>query len=96
MKQPVDAIKHVLVLDKLAPVGLRDAPSHICEEAGLIVQHAGNGVFHQLLCVLAAGRGHLLEPGFDVGGEMYFRALTRRSRNQKGKSVTMPEWASYY
>jgi hypothetical protein len=78
MKQPVDAIKHFLVLYKLAPVGLRDALLHTGNEAGLIVQHSGNGVFRQLLGVLAIGRGHLLEPRFDVGGEMYFHALKVR------------------
>jgi len=75
MKQPVDAIQHVLVLYKLAPVGLRDASLHTSDEAGLIVEHAGNSVFHQLLGVLAIGRGHLLKPRFDVGVEMYFHAL---------------------
>ncbi len=75
MKQPVDATKHVLVLYKLAPIGLRDAPLHTGDEAGLIVEHPGNGVFNQLLGILAIGRGQLLEPRFDVGGEMYFHAL---------------------
>ena len=75
MKQPVDTIKHVLVLYELAPVGLRDAPFDTGNVTGLIVQHAGNGVFHQLLGILAIGRGHLLEPRFDVGGEMYVHFL---------------------
>jgi hypothetical protein len=75
MKQPVDAIEHVLVLYKFAPVGLRDALLHAGSEAGLIVEHPGNRVFNELLGVLAIGRGHLLEPRFDVGREMYFHAL---------------------
>jgi hypothetical protein len=78
LKQPVDALKHVLVLHKIAPVGLRDAPLHTGDEASLIVEHAGNGVFDQLLGVLATGRGHLLEPRFDVGGEMYFHPFKLR------------------
>ncbi len=66
MKQSVEAVQHVLVLDKLAPVGLVDAPLHSCNETGLIFEHPGNGVLNQLLGVLAIGRGNLVEPRFNV------------------------------
>ena len=46
MKQPVDAVKDVFVLDKLTPVGLPDASLHSGDEEGLIFEHADNGVFH--------------------------------------------------
>ena len=82
MKRAIDAIKHILVLDKLAPVGLRDASLNTRDEAGLIVEHAGDRVFYQLLGILAVGRGHLLEPRFDVGREMYFHALKLRESAQ--------------
>ncbi len=75
MKQPVDTVKHVFVLYKLAPAGLLNASLHAGDEAGLIFEHAGNGVLHQLLGVLATGRGHLLQPRFNLGREMYFHAL---------------------
>ena len=66
MKQPVDPVKHVLVLYKFATVGLCDSPLHSGDEAGLHFEHASDSVFHQLLGVLAIGRGHLLEPRFNV------------------------------
>ena len=78
MKRAVDAIKHIRGLDELAPVSLRDASLNTSDEAGLIVEHAGDRVFYQLLGILAVGRGHLLEPRFDVGREMYFHALKVR------------------
>ena len=82
MKQPVDTVKHVVVLYKLAPAGLLDASLHARDEAGLIFEHAGHRVFHQLLGVLAMGRGHLLEPRFNVGREMYFHAFKVRENRQ--------------
>jgi hypothetical protein len=75
LKEPVDSVKHVLVLDKLAPAGLLNTSLHAGYEAGAIFKHAGNGVFHQLLGVRAIGGSHLLEPRFNVGREMYFHAL---------------------
>jgi hypothetical protein len=75
MKQPIDPLKHVLVLYKLAPVGLLDASLHAGDEAGLIFEHAGNRVFHQLLSVLAISRGQLLKPRFNVRWKVYFHAL---------------------
>ena len=54
-KQPVDAVKDVLVLYKFATVGLLDASLHAYDEAGLIFEHPGNSVFHQLLGVIATG-----------------------------------------
>ena len=75
VKQPVDTVKDVFVIYKLAPVGLLDAFLHPGDEAGLIFEHAGNSVFNQLLGVLAIGKGQLLEPRFNVGREMYFHTL---------------------
>lgn len=75
VKQTAYTLNHVLVLYKLASVGLLDTPLHSCDEAGLIFEHAGNCVFNQLLGVLAVGRGHLPEPRFNVGREMYFHAF---------------------
>ncbi len=71
-------VKHFLMCDKLATVRLLDASLHACDEAGLIFQHAGNSTFHELLGVLAIGRGHLLEPRFNVWREMYFHAFKVR------------------
>jgi hypothetical protein len=65
-KQPVDAPYNVVVVDKLASVGLRDAFLHAGDEAGVIFQHASNRVFHQLLSVLAAGKGNLLKTCFNL------------------------------
>jgi hypothetical protein len=76
------------VLYKLATVGLFTASLHSCDEAILIFEHAGNSVFYQLLGVLAIGKGHLLEPCFDVGREMYFHAFKvreNRGLRQHGK-----------
>ena len=75
MKQPVDTVKHVFVLDKLAPVGLLDTFLHPGDEAGLIFEHARNSVFNQLLGVLAIGKGHFLQARFNLGREMYFHSL---------------------
>src|SRR5580698_863612 len=94
MKQPVDTVKYVLGLYQLAPVGLLDASLHAGDEAGLIFEHAGNGVFHQLLGVLAIGRGHLLEPRFNVGGEAYFHAFQPTKKRAGGQGLTRaaPVW----
>ena len=89
MKQPVYTVKHVFVLYKLAPVYLLDASLHASDEAGLIFEHAGNSVFHQLLGVLAIGRGHLLEPRFNVGREMYFHAFKIRENRCGGNGVAL-------
>jgi hypothetical protein len=55
------------VLYKLATVGLLNASLHSGDEAGLIFEHSGNSVLHQLLGILAVGIGHLLELRFNVG-----------------------------
>ena len=49
MKQSVDAVKHVLVLNKLAAVSLINASLHSRDEAGLIFQHPADSILHQLL-----------------------------------------------
>jgi len=86
VKQAVDTVQHVLVFYKLATVGLFDACLHSCDEAGLIFEHTGNSVCHQLLGVLAMGRSHFLEPPFNVGREMYFHVF-----QDKGK----PAWGQW-
>src|SRR5438067_13128058 len=93
--QPVDAVKHVFMLYKFAAIGLFDAFLHASDESGLIVEHPGNRVFHQLLGVLARGRGHLLEPRLDLGGEMYFHALSRypKTGNLATRETKAPELA---
>jgi len=75
VKKSVDTIHHVFVLYKLATVGLLNTPLHTGDEAGLIFEHPGNGVLHQLLGILAVGNSQLLEARFNVGREMYFHAL---------------------
>jgi hypothetical protein len=78
VKYSIDTIDHVFVLYKLAKVGLLDSSLHSGNEAGLILEHPGNSVLHQLLGILAVGNSHLLEPRFNVGREMYFHALKVR------------------
>jgi len=63
------------MLRKVAPVGLLNASLHSRNEAGLIFEHPGNCVLHQLLGILAVGTCHLLEPRLNVGREMYFHGL---------------------
>jgi hypothetical protein len=65
--QPVDPVKHVFMLYKLAPVGLLNASVHSRDETGVIFEHPRNGFLHQLLGILAVGNGQLLEPRFNVG-----------------------------
>ena len=67
MKQSVDAVKHVLVINKLAAVSLINASLHSRDEAGLIFQHPADSILHQLLGILAVGTGQLLEARFNVG-----------------------------
>ena len=55
------------MLDKLATVGLLNTSLHSGDEAGLIFEHPGNSIFHQLLGILAVGGSHLLELRFNVG-----------------------------
>ena len=97
MKQPVDTVPHLLMLHKLATVGLLDASLHSCDEAGLIFEHPGNCVFHQLLGILAVGKGQLLESRFNIGREMYFHAFKIRENQAGGqpqqKAYTLPKYA---
>ena len=67
MKQSVDSVHHVLVLYEFAAVGLLNASLHSSNEAGLIIEHPGNSILHQLLGILAVGRSNLLELRFNVG-----------------------------
>jgi hypothetical protein len=82
MRQPVDTLKQVFVLHELTPVGLLDASLHAGDEAGLIFEHAGNCIFHQLLGVLAIGGGYLLMPRFNVGRGVHFHAFKVRENRQ--------------
>jgi hypothetical protein len=72
VKQPVDAAQYLLVLYKFASAGLLYASLHSCDEAGLIFEHPGNSILHQLLGILAVGDSQLLEPRFDLGRKMDF------------------------
>ena len=72
VKQPLDAIPHLLILNSLAAIGLLDAPLYPSDKPGLIFKHAIDCFFHQLLGILSVRRGHLLKPCFNVGREMYF------------------------
>ena len=67
MKQPVDSIKHVFMLDKFATVGVLDASLHSRDEARLIFEHPGNRILYQLHGVLAVGNGQLLKLRFNIG-----------------------------
>ena len=71
MKQPVDTVEHFFMLYKLATVGLFNSPLHACDEAGLVVEHAVNRLFHELFGILAIGRGYLLKPCFNIGRRAY-------------------------
>lgn len=70
MKQPVDTVNYVLVLYKLAPVGLLYASLHSCNKACVTGEHPNNGVLDQLLRIFAVGGSHMLELRFNVGREM--------------------------
>jgi len=50
---------------KLAAVSLLNASLDSCDEAGLIFEHPGDSVLHQLLGILAVRRGYLLELRFN-------------------------------
>jgi hypothetical protein len=70
LEQPVDPLHHVLMVEKFATIGGCNSLFDAGGKAGLIFQHTDNGVFHQLLGVLAIGKRHLLEPRFNVRREM--------------------------
>lgn len=55
MKQPFDAVQHVLVFDKLAPADLLNAAFYTGDEEGLILKHMINRLSNQLLGILAVG-----------------------------------------
>jgi hypothetical protein len=82
LKQPVDTVNDVFVLNKLAAAGLLDASLHSCNEASLIFEHPGNSFSHQLLSIHAVSKGHLLEPRFNVGREMNFHAFKVRENRE--------------
>ena len=63
----------------LATISQLEASLDSGREARLIVQHAGNCVFHQFLNILAVGRCHLAEPSFDLGREVDFHTSKVRS-----------------
>jgi len=88
VKQPVDAVEHVFVLYKLAPVGLLNASLHSCNEASLIFEHPRDGVFYELLGILAVGNGQSLEARFNVGREMYFHGPRVRKGCAHGKAAS--------
>jgi hypothetical protein len=63
------------MVDKFATVGGRNSLFDPRYKTGLIFQHADNGVFYQLLGVLAICKRHLLEPRFNIGRKMDLHAL---------------------
>jgi hypothetical protein len=87
-QKPGDAIDYVIVVDKLAPVGLRNAFTHSVNKEGLAFEQAGNGVFDQLLSILAICMCHLLKPRFNIGCEIYFHALRLSQYGQRSKLRT--------
>src|ERR1700733_3910281 len=102
MKEPVNAVNDFGMLYKLATVGLLDAVLHPSYEAGLVFEHAINSLSHQLLGILSIGRGHFLEPRFDIRREMYFH--TPKSMDGDGLCqgarttapyVKMKSWAGF-
>ena len=78
VKEPVDTIQHVFVFYKLGAVGLLKAPLHTDDKAGPIFKHAMDGLFDQLLRILAVRRGNLLKPRFNVVREVYFHTFESR------------------
>jgi hypothetical protein len=79
VKQPVDTVEQVFVLDQLALVGLLDAFLYPCEEAGLIFEQAGG---QQCLSPVAQHPFHWQGPlgaaAFQRQGKMYFHAFKVR------------------
>lgn len=63
------------MIEEFATVGCCDSPVDAGDKTGLTFEHVGNGVFYQLLGVLAVGKRHLLEPRLDIRGEMDFHAF---------------------
>jgi hypothetical protein len=86
VKESVDTIKHVFMLYKLATISLLNTSLYSGDEAGLIFEHPGNSILHQLLGILAVGNSHLLEPRFNVGREMHFHAFKVREDRERGNT----------
>lgn len=66
------------MVDKFATAGGGNSLFDTGDKAGLIFQHADNGIFNQLLGVLAVGKRHLLKARFNVGGKMDFHGFNIR------------------
>jgi hypothetical protein len=80
-----------LCAHKLAPVGLLDAFLHASDEAGLIFEHAGNSVFHQLLGVLAIGGRPLLEPlAYSLATKFGYRVLDGAKKVLEARRDPLP------
>jgi hypothetical protein len=67
-----------VVLYEFAMIGLIDAFLHARDEACLVFEHATHRLCHQLLSVLATGRGHLLEPHLNVRRKVHFQIPSLR------------------
>jgi hypothetical protein len=63
---------YFVVLQKVATASRSSAFFNRLGEAGLILQHTIDGVFDYLGCVASSASSDLLQPGLDLGREMYF------------------------
>ena len=59
---------HFLFLNKLAPVGLRNALSNGGPKAGIFLKQTQRGILYQSLSAGVCGRGNLCELGFSARG----------------------------
>lgn len=84
-QKPGDAVRHLIVVDKFAPVGLCNAIVYADHKSGLAFEHVGNCVLDQLLGILANCLRHLLKPRLHIGCEMYFHALRLSQNGQRSK-----------
>ncbi len=73
------------MVDQFTAFGCCNSLLNPGNKAGLLFQHAGNGVFNQLLGVLATGKRNLLKPRFNVGREMNFHGSKIAKGGRAGK-----------
>ncbi|MBZ2186624.1 MAG: hypothetical protein K7J46_18110 [Bryobacter sp.] len=70
IQKPADALRNFIVIDKLAPAGLRNAVIHSGNKDGLAFEHIHNLVLDQLLSILTFGLRHLLKPRLNFGSQI--------------------------
>lgn len=83
-EEPDDAVQNVLMLDEFPAIRLLDPSTHSSDKAILVLEHARNGVFHQLLSVFPASRCCLLEADFDLRREVNFHTPSGYGTNEHG------------